>query len=234
VPLPTHLAAALQLVSDEDAVEAGLVALHLQLTSLKLVAPAILSALPNYGHGMMNVGCFALDLELASSLTPGTLTLSGRPAAIGLFKQNHYKFRTGVFKSIDATYAKKMWAWWLHVVAPQCLSVSVTQGSSTTMRPGPFAAGSNWSKLRLLGNSGLFGVVVGLLLWHMHIRSSAQSNSTTHDLNAWAELVIDMEDVFNNMLATAAPVGHDSNNATPATTGKRHSCGHALNRKKAW
>jgi hypothetical protein len=175
---------------------------------------------------MLNILRIATDLELADSATPGTLMSSGRPAAIGLFKQNHYKFRAGVMKSIDAAYPEKMWSWWSRLIATQRPSVSVSRGSSTVTRPRSSRPGTQWTSLQLTGNCGLFDIVIGLLLWRMHIDSRASASAVDQDLNAWAELVVDVEDVFSEMDIPAAAASQT------ATAGKRKTRNATSSRKR--
>jgi hypothetical protein len=226
-PSAERLAACLHPVSANDVADAGVVEARLDSTSLKSVSRTVIAALPGYGQSMLNILRIATDLELADSATRGTLTSSGRPAAIGLFKQNHYKFRAGVMKSIDAAYPEKMWSWWSRLIATQRPSVSVSRGSSTVTRPRSSRPGTQWTSLQLTGNCGLFDIVIGLLLWRMHIDSRASASAVDEDLNAWAELVVDVEDVFSEMDVPAAAAASQT-----ATAGKRKTRNATSSRKR--
>jgi hypothetical protein len=232
MPSRDRLAACLQPVSAHDVTAAGVVKARLTSTPLKAVHSVVISALPEYGRGMLNVLRIATDLELAVNAIPGTISSSGRPAAIGLFKKNHYKFNANVFATVDANFPEHMWFWWSSLVAPQRPSVSVTRGSSSVTRPARFQLGAEWSKLRLSGNCGLFDVVIGLVLWRMHIGLSVSSVSQADDINAWAELVVDVEDVFRAMEASGPPPAVDVDNSLPATDGKRKPSASTTSRKK--
>jgi hypothetical protein len=210
-------------ISADDVADAGVTKARLSSTSLKSVYKAVIAALPDFGRGMLNVLSLATDLEFAESTTPGTITSSGRPLAIGQFKKNHYKIGPNVFKTIDAKYPELMWSWWLRVVGAQRPSVSVTRRGSAVTRPGPIRAGTNWNTLRLSGNCGLFDVVIGLLLWRMHIGSYVGPDSRANNITAWAELVLDVEDVLRDMVGLTVPVTSDvdANNLLPVLSKKR-------------
>jgi hypothetical protein len=226
------LAASFAPVSAEDVTAAGVVKARLTSTPLKSVFKAVISALPDYGRSMLNVVRIAVDLELADTATPGTITSSGRPLAIGQFKKNHYKFGANVFKTIDDKYPKQMWTWWSRVVAAQRPPVTIGRGSSAVTRPGPFQPGTDWTTLRVSGNCGLFDVVIGLLLWRMHIGSLVGTPSPMADMDAWAELVLDVEAVFLDIAPGAARVLSDADDVQPATTGKRKPRASGPSRKK--
>jgi hypothetical protein len=232
LPSTARIAACLDPVTADEVTAAGITKSRMLSTPLKATYKSVISALPDYGRSFLNVMRIATDIELAATTTEGTISSAGRPAAIGQFKKNKYKFGGNVFKTIETNYPKLLWAWWSRLVVTQRPTVSVPRGASSVQRPSPLRSGMDWSRLRLSSNCGLFDVIVGLLLWRMHIGLQVGSPPSTDDLHAWAELVLDVEGVFRQMESADATSVSDTDDAPPVTTGKRKPRSGVSSRKK--